>query len=91
MVGLHGYFKKASYEEREHAEMFLKYLNQRGGRIVLQDIASLEVNENMTALDAMQKALELEKEVNQVDKLFHFLLTIIQCYYNYRAFLTCTA
>lgn len=67
LVGLHGYFKKASYEEREHAEMFLKYLNQRGGRIVLQDIAALEINENMTALEAMQKALELEKEVNQVN------------------------
>lgn len=49
--------------------MFLKYLNQRGGRIVLQDIAALEVNENMTALEAMQKALDLEKEVNQVYKL----------------------
>lgn len=69
MVGLHGYFKKASYEEREHAEMFLKYLNQRGGRIVLQNITAIEINENMTALEAMQQALDLEKKVNQVKQL----------------------
>ncbi|CAO1402291.1 unnamed protein product [Diamesa serratosioi] len=65
LFGLHDYFKKASYEEREHAELFLKYLNQRGGRIILKNIAAIEVNENLTALEAMQQALDLEKQVNQ--------------------------
>jgi ferritin heavy chain len=36
---MHKYFKKASDEEREHAEKFMKYMNDRGGRIVLEPIA----------------------------------------------------
>ena len=32
------FFKKSSDEERDHAEKLMKYQNQRGGRIVLQDI-----------------------------------------------------
>lgn len=39
--GFHNYFKKASEEEREHAEKLMKFQNQRGGRIVLQDIKVL--------------------------------------------------
>lgn len=31
-------FKECSDEERGHAEMFMKYQNKRGGRIVLQPI-----------------------------------------------------
>ncbi len=38
LPGFAKYFKKASEEEREHAEKFMKYQNQRGGRIVLQNI-----------------------------------------------------
>lgn len=60
------YFKHASDEEREHAQKLLKYQNQRGGRIVLQDIKAPDVVDEMTAVDAMTKALELEKQVNEV-------------------------
>lgn len=38
LPGMHWYFKKASADEREHAMIFLKYLNKRGGRIILNDI-----------------------------------------------------
>jgi ferritin heavy chain len=38
LPGFCKYFKKASDEERGHAEKFMKYQNRRGGRIVLQDI-----------------------------------------------------
>ncbi|CRL01998.1 CLUMA_CG015367, isoform A [Clunio marinus] len=64
LPGLYSYFKKASDEEREHAMKFLEYLNKRGGRIILQDIKTPQYQKEMTALDAMAKALELEKEVN---------------------------
>lgn len=60
------FFKHASDEEREHAQKLLKYQNQRGGRIVLQDIKAPDVVDEMTAVDAMTKALELEKQVNEV-------------------------
>lgn len=59
------YFKKSSDEEREHACKLMKYLNKRGGRIVLTDIKSPDRKEWGTAEDAMSAALELEKRVNE--------------------------
>jgi len=43
----------------------MKYQNKRGGRIVLQDIAKPIRDTWGTGLEAMQTALELEKNVNQ--------------------------
>jgi ferritin heavy chain len=63
--GLHKYFKKASDEERGHAELFMKYQNRRGGRIVLQSIAKPTQDEWSSPLEAVSAALELEKTVNQ--------------------------
>lgn len=65
LPGFHKYFAKASEEERGHAEKLMKYQNQRGGRIVLQNIQKPERDEWGTGLDAMQVALSLEKNVNQ--------------------------
>ena len=65
LKGIHKYFVKASDEEREHAQKLMKYQNQRGGRIVLQDIKSPEKGEWGCSLDAMNDALALEKHVNQ--------------------------
>lgn len=44
----------------------LKYMNKRGGRVVLQDIKNPDLPVEMTALDAMIKSLDLEKQVNEV-------------------------
>ena len=38
LPGFYKYFKKASDEEREHADKFIKYQNMRGGRVSFQDI-----------------------------------------------------
>lgn len=65
LPGFKAYFKKLSDEEREHAEKFMKYQNQRGGRIVLQDIKRPLADEWTSGLAAMQAALELEKSVNE--------------------------
>lgn len=65
LPGIHKYFKKASDEERGHAELLMKLQNQRGGRIVLQDIKKPERDEWGTALEGVQAALALEKHVNQ--------------------------
>ena len=43
----------------------MKFQNQRGGRIVLQDVQKPTRNEWGTGLEAMQTTLELEKNVNQ--------------------------
>jgi ferritin heavy chain len=67
-VALHGFskfFKHNSDEEREHAEKFMTYQNKRGGRVVLRDIAKPAKDEWGTGLEALETALELEKQVNQ--------------------------
>jgi len=65
LPGFAKFFNKSSKEEREHAEILMKFQNQRGGRIVLQDIKKPERDEWGTGLEAMQAALALEKSVNQ--------------------------
>jgi ferritin heavy chain len=65
LPGFFKFFKKSSDEEREHAQKFMKFQNQRGGRIVLQPVAKPALEEWGSGLDAMTAALELEKTVNQ--------------------------
>lgn len=65
LPGIHSYLKKKSGEENEHAEKLMHYQNMRGGRIVLQAIKKPDLDEWGTALEAMQSALNLEKNVNQ--------------------------
>lgn len=65
LKGFAKYFRKASKEELEHAEKLMKFQNDRGGRIILQDIKRPAKDEWGTGLDAMQAAMELEKTVNQ--------------------------
>lgn len=65
LPGFCKYFKTCSDEEREHSEKLMKFQNQRGGRIVLQNIQKPERDEWGSGLEAMQAALALEKNVNQ--------------------------
>jgi len=65
LPGFHKFFKKSSDEEREHAEKLMKFQNERGGRIVLQNIQKPDRDEWGTGLQAMETALALEKSVNQ--------------------------
>ncbi|KAK7077627.1 fts3-like protein [Halocaridina rubra] len=64
LPGMYKFFKEMSEEEREHAEDFMKFQNNRGGRIVLQAIAAPSSSEWGSALDGLQAALDLEKQVN---------------------------
>jgi len=65
LAGFHKYFLKASNEEKEHAQKLMKFQNQRGGRIVLQDVKAPERSDWGCGLDAVTAALDLEKHVNQ--------------------------
>lgn len=71
LPGFHEFFKKASEEEREHAMKLMKFVNKRGGRIVLSDIEKPDIQSDLSAAEAMELALELEKKVNQVKNRFH--------------------
>ncbi|XP_067833741.1 ferritin heavy chain B-like [Heptranchias perlo] len=59
------FFKEQSHEEWEHAEKLLKFQNQRGSRVILEDIKKPEQDEWSNGLEAMQRALQMEKNVNQ--------------------------
>nr|AXL95670.1 ferritin [Conus ermineus] len=65
LPGFEKFFAENSKEEREHAEKLMKLQNQRGGRIVLQDIPKPVKQDWSSGLEAMEAALELEKTVNQ--------------------------
>jgi Ferritin-like domain len=96
LPGMHKYFRDASDEEREHAQKLMKYMNQRGGRIVLQDVKAPGLDEEMTAVDAMTKALELEKTVNEVrrkhfkNRCFDVLSIVFRVFWKFMALLRCT-
>uniref|UniRef100_A0A803JGT1 Ferritin n=1 Tax=Xenopus tropicalis TaxID=8364 RepID=A0A803JGT1_XENTR len=59
------FFRERSEEEREHAEKFIKYQNERGGRLYLQNVEKPERDDWTSGLEALQVALKLEKHVNQ--------------------------
>jgi len=65
LPGFSKFFKEQSDEERTHAQKLMKYQNERGGRIVLQDISRPSVDDWESGLKAVESALELEKTVNQ--------------------------
>ncbi|AWP18417.1 Ferritin [Scophthalmus maximus] len=65
LPGFSHFFKENSEEEREHADKLLSFQNNRGGRIFLQDVKKPERDEWGSGLEAMQCALQLEKNVNQ--------------------------
>eukprot|EP00240_Pyramimonas_obovata_P013676 CAMPEP_0118932570 /NCGR_PEP_ID=MMETSP1169-20130426/10500_1 /TAXON_ID=36882 /ORGANISM="Pyramimonas obovata, Strain CCMP722" /LENGTH=260 /DNA_ID=CAMNT_0006875247 /DNA_START=53 /DNA_END=835 /DNA_ORIENTATION=+ len=69
LPGLAKYFKEASVEEREHAEMMMEYQNMRGGRVKLQSIIMPDLEfgntEKGDALYAMELTLSLEKLNNE--------------------------
>ncbi|XP_020285577.1 soma ferritin isoform X2 [Pseudomyrmex gracilis] len=65
LSGLYEYFKKASEEERVHADKLLIYQNKRGGNLEFMDIQAPPKSIWNSAKEAMTEALKLERNVNQ--------------------------
>jgi len=69
LPGLAQYFKDASAEEREHAEMMMEYQNLRGGTVALQSLIMPDIelgnNPQGDALYAMELTLALERLNNE--------------------------
>jgi len=65
LPGFEKFFKDSSEEERIHAEKLMKFQNQRGGRVIFQNIPKPIKQDWASGLEAMEAALELEKTVNQ--------------------------
>ncbi|XP_006884309.1 PREDICTED: ferritin light chain-like, partial [Elephantulus edwardii] len=65
LEGMEHFFRELAKEKCEGAEQLLKLQNQRGGRVLFQDIQKPSQDECSKTLDAMQAALALEKNLNQ--------------------------
>ncbi|XP_023654378.1 ferritin, middle subunit-like [Paramormyrops kingsleyae] len=65
LLGFSHFFKERGEEEHEHVEHLMAFQNKRGGRNFLQDVKKPERDEWGSGLEAMQCALQLEKNVNQ--------------------------
>ena len=65
LPGFRDFFLESSKEENEHAQEFINYINKRGGRVTYKPIANSVKTEWTSALDAVEDALALEKDVNE--------------------------
>ena len=63
--GLDVIMQKYSDKAREHAQMLMKYQNDRGGHLVLQDIEKPERDRCGTALEACNAAMEMSGDILQ--------------------------
>lgn len=65
LKGFYEFFLKNSHEEREHAEKLMSYQNERGGRLRLEPVHPPKHFEFSNGLEAMECALQLERDVNE--------------------------
>ena len=62
LPGIANWFKIQFKEEQAHAEIFMNYINSRGGRVILKPIDAVET-EWATPLDAFKATLAHEQKV----------------------------
>ncbi|KAI3849138.1 hypothetical protein MKX03_006690 [Papaver bracteatum] len=69
LKGFAKFFKEASAQKREHAELLMEYQNKRGGRVKLlgitMPVSEYDHRDKGEALYAMELALSLEKLTNE--------------------------
>jgi len=72
LKGFSRFFRhSATWDMDEFAEKLMKYLNKRGGRVVLQNIEKPTNDTWGSPLECMQIALECEKSLNQAFLALH--------------------
>ncbi len=71
LPGVANWFKVQFKEEQDHAEIFMNYINQRGGRVELKAIDAVPTTW-ASPLDAFKATLEHEKKVTSlINDLYH--------------------
>lgn len=69
LPGCQGYFMNMYQEEHEHALMFSNYILRRCGCVILNNISLPKDNDWKCIANALQKSLELEQNVKEVQIL----------------------
>ncbi|KAF9139259.1 Stores iron in a soluble, non-toxic, readily available form [Linnemannia schmuckeri] len=64
LPGLEKFFNEQSEEEREHAQHLIDYQNKRGGCAIIPSVPA-PISEWVSAKNAVESALQLEKDVNK--------------------------
>jgi ferritin heavy chain len=64
LPGLKKFFQKNSEDEHDHAKQFMDFLNKRGGCVTYADAKSPKTEWSST-LEALEFALQMEKNINQ--------------------------
>lgn len=62
--GFYKFFNEQSIEEREHAMKLIKYINKRGGKVSTFDVSMPIKASWSSAEEAIQDAINLEKDLN---------------------------
>ena len=65
LSGFTKYLLKVGNEKMEHAKKLMRFQNERGGRIVLQDIKKPAKDGWGAGKEMMKAALEVERAVNR--------------------------
>ena len=65
LEGVGHFFRELAEEKHESAERLLKMQNQRGGRALFQDVQKPSQDEWGKTQDAMEAAINMEKNLNQ--------------------------
>lgn len=78
-TGTGGYFMKMYREELHHMEILIDYQLTRGGTPLLSRMnqGAKSIKANITLIDAFNQALEMEKDITEVIKIFYLLHYII--------------
>ncbi|XP_018026523.1 soma ferritin isoform X2 [Hyalella azteca] len=70
LPGFTKFFHQLAKDQREKSESLMTYQNLRGGTVHLSPVTAPALSDWGSGLEAMSQALEMEKSVNQVDKIF---------------------
>ncbi|KAK8736257.1 hypothetical protein OTU49_004898 [Cherax quadricarinatus] len=70
LPGFEKFFREMAKVQRGHSETLMNYQNLRGGSVNLMQVTAPSRAEWGTGVEAMEHALELEKSINQVEKIF---------------------
>ncbi|XP_050734022.1 soma ferritin-like isoform X2 [Eriocheir sinensis] len=70
LPGFEKFFQQMAEEQQVRAATLTKYQSLRGGVAMMLPVSAPATNNWGSGLEAMERALELEKSVNQVEKIF---------------------